>query len=65
MQADSILPDHLFLQAIAIAIEEAPVKYRVNLSSSNDRQRMRAADASAGWIRSRIRAVATSDAPGK
>jgi hypothetical protein len=45
MEHESLILDHQFLGIIAMAIEDAPVKYRANLSSACDRERIRAADA--------------------
>lgn len=55
MEHESLILDHQFLGIIAMAIEDAPVKYRANLSSACDRERIRAVDALAGWIGARLR----------
>lgn len=57
MEHESRILDHRWLAIIATAIEEAPVKYRANLMSACDRERIRAADALAGWIGARFRAA--------
>jgi hypothetical protein len=55
MSTDSQTLDRHALGIIASAIEEAPITYRANLASTCDRQRIRAADALAGWIGARFR----------
>ncbi|UIJ44779.1 hypothetical protein LZK98_17235 [Sphingomonas cannabina] len=50
--------DSDLLGTIARAIEEAPLSYRQGLASANDRQRLRAADALAGWIGATLAAPA-------
>ena len=56
MRLDSENCDPEMLGTIARAIEEAPIKYRENLASPSDRQRLRATDALAAWIGGRLRA---------
>ncbi|MHA3790498.1 DUF6771 family protein [Sphingomonas sp. YL-JM2C] len=57
MEHESLILDRQFLEIIAMAIEDAPVKYRANLSSACERERIRAADALAGWIGAHLRTV--------
>ncbi len=57
MKHESRILDRQFLEIIAAAIEDAPVKYRMNLSSLCNRELIRAADALAGWIGARFRAA--------
>lgn len=47
-------PTPEMLGTIAQAIEDAPSAYRQQLASASDRQRLRAADALAGWIGARL-----------